>query len=214
MEALWILIGVLVGAVTGYSLVKPRITLAESETAKERLRANDADTSRHGLEIEISALRGVAARIGELTAKSEKDRAAILDLTEKHSAATALVGDRDKAITDLKDQIATMSEEASENRKKLNQSEVVRAAMSSTINEREVALREERKQFDDTKTAFRAQFAELSAKALKENGEQFLETAKGVLALQHKTAEGDLEKRQEEIKNLVKPIRRAYRSRQ
>jgi len=206
MEALRILIGVLVGAVAAYFLVKPRIKLAESETAKERLRANDSDTARHGLEVEISALRGDAARIGEFTAKLEKDRATILDLTEKHSAATALVGDRDKAINDLKDQIATMSLEASENRRKLTQSEVVRAAMSSTIHEREVALREERKQFDDTKAVFRAQFAELSAKALKENGEQFLETARGVLALQHKTAEGNLEKRQEEIKSLVRPI--------
>ena len=83
---------------------------------------------------------------------------------------------------------------------------VENAAISSTVAEREAALKRERDQFTETKAALRAEFAELSANALKDNGEKFLETAKRVLALQHQTAEGDLGKRQEEIKNLVKPI--------
>ena len=70
--------------------------------------------------------------------------------------------------------------------------EIDRAAMSSTIIAREAALRDEREQFGETKAAFRAQFAQLSAEALKDNGEKFLETARWVLALQHKAAEGDL----------------------
>jgi DNA recombination protein RmuC len=206
MEALWILIGLLIGGLAVYFLVKPRVKLAETEATTERLRANDLDVSRQRLEIEISAFRGIEDRIRELTAESEKDRLAILDLTEKHSNAAACIGDRDKAITELKDQIAAMSEEAKENRRKLTELEIDRAAMSSTIAQREIALRDEREQFAETKAAFRAQFAELSAEALKDNGEIFLETAKRVLALQHQAAEGELDKRQEEIKSLVRPI--------
>ena len=81
-----------------------------------------------------------------------------------------------------------------------------KAAMQLTINERETALREERQQFAEMKAALKSQFAELSAEALKDNGEKFLETAKRVLALQHQTAEGELDKRKNEIKNLVKPL--------
>jgi DNA recombination protein RmuC len=194
------------GGLAVYFLVKPQIMRAETEAATERLRANDGDASRQRLEIEIAAVRGVVDRIGELTAKSEKDRLTILDLTEKHSAATASVEDRNKAITNLTDQIAAMSEAATEYRKQLTDLEIARAAMSSTITEREAALRKEREQFDETKAAFHAQFAELSAEALRDNGEKFLETAKRVLALQHQVAESDLSKRQEEIKNLVRPI--------
>jgi predicted nucleic acid-binding Zn-ribbon protein len=156
MEALCILVGLLIGALAVYLLVKPRVNLAETEAATERLRANDIDASRQRLEIEISALRGVADRIRELTAKSEEDRFTILDLTVKHSAASAFVDDRDKSIGDLKGQIAAMSEEATENGRKLTELEIDRAATSSTLAEREAALLDERKQFAVTRAAFRA----------------------------------------------------------
>ena len=112
----------------------------------------------------------------------------------------------EKAINELKHQVAALSEEVATKQQELTDVEIDRASMSSTIAEREAALKGEREQFVETKAALRAEFAELSAKALKDNGETFLETAKRVLAIQHQAAEGDLSKRQEEIKNLVKPI--------
>lgn len=80
------------------------------------------------------------------------------------------------------------------------------AAQEATMSEREQALREEREQLSKLKDEFKAQFAELSKNALKDNSEQFLQTAKRELVIQRKDAEEDLQKRKEEISNLVKPI--------
>ena len=128
----------------------------------------------------------------------------------KYQAEAARVDEiklaHEKAINELKHRVAALSEEVATKQQKLADAEIDRAAMSSTIAEREAALKSERDQFAETKAALRAEFAELSKNALKDNGEKFLETAKRVLALQHQTAESDLGKRQEEIKNLVKPI--------
>ena len=165
------------------------------------MRARELDASRQKLELELSVLREISGRVDSLTGHAEADRATILDLTQKYSTAAASVVDRDNAISELKGQLSTLSQQIEDARTRLNESEVDRAAMQSTISEREAALKEERQQFTETKAAFRAQFAELSAEALKDNGEKFLETAKRVLALQHQSAEGELDRRQEEIKN-------------
>jgi DNA recombination protein RmuC len=206
MEALWIVLALVAGGLAVYVLVKPRLDSSASEAASEKARAEDLDVARQKLEVEIAGLQSVAARVTEFAAKAEEDRATILQLAEKHSAATSSVSGRDNAIGDLKSQALALSKEAEETRETVTQLEIDKATMASAIAERETALKEERKQFTETTAALRAQFAELSAEALKDNGEQFLETAKRVLALQHQTASGDLDKRQEEIKNLVKPI--------
>jgi DNA recombination protein RmuC len=201
-----------VGCLAVFFWVKPRVKLAESKAGEERQRAKEIDTLRQQCEIKNSALQSVADRIGELTAKSEEDRSTILELTDKHSAATAYIEARNKEIADLKDKLAEISNEAVEDKRKLTALEIERATMILTISERESTLRDERQQFAATKDLFQAQFAELSAKALKDNGEKFLETAKRVLALQHQTADSDLEKRKEEIRSLVKPIQEGIKA--
>ena len=206
MQSLWIIAGLLIGGLAVFFLTRPRLETAEMRAAEEHNRAKELNASCQKLEIELSALREISGRVDGFITQTEADRAMILVLTEKHSTSAASVVDRDKAISELKEQVATLSEQIAETRTKLNESEVARAAMQSTINERETALREERLQFTEMKAAFKAQFAELSAEALKNNGEKFLETARRVLALQHQSAEGELDRRQEEIKNLVKPI--------
>lgn len=131
-------------------------------------------------------MRPIADLLTQSTAGSEEDRNKILELTEKHSAAAACVEERDRTIVGLGAQIATLSADAASTAAKLTQLEIDRA----TLAERESALRDEREQFAQTTSAFRAQFAEPSAEALKDNGEKFLDTAKRILALQHQTAEG------------------------
>lgn len=208
MPELWILIGLLAGIFIVYFLLFPRLRRAERNADSERTRADALDETRQRLEVEISALRPISELLHQSTARGEEDRNKILELTEKHSAAAACVEERDRTILGLNAQIATLSEEAASSAAKLTQLEIDRA----TLTEREAALRDEREQFAQMSSAFRAQFAELSAEALKDNGEKFLDTAKRVLALQHQTAEGDLAKRQEEIKNLVKPLEESIKA--
>lgn len=65
--------------------------------------------------------------VGDLAARSEEDRAKILSLTEKHSAAATSVEERDRTISGLKAQVDAMSEEAVANRAKVTQLEIDRA---------------------------------------------------------------------------------------
>jgi len=50
-------------------------------------------------------------------------------------------------------------------------------------------------------------FKALSLEALRNNNQSFLELAKSTLATFHETAKGDLEKRQQAISDVVKPVR-------
>ncbi|WP_041597100.1 hypothetical protein [Granulicella tundricola] len=177
MEALWIVIALLAGGLAVYVLIKPRLSFSASEAASEKVRAAQLDAARQQLEIEIAGLRSVAGRVTELIARAEEDRSTILELTEKHSAATSSLADRDDAIGDLRSQVISLTEEAEKVRKSVTDLEIEKATMASAIAEREASLKEERKQFTETAAAFKAQFAELSADALKDNGEKFLETA-------------------------------------
>jgi DNA recombination protein RmuC len=206
MQPLWILAGLIVGSLTILFLTRPRLKNAEMRATEEHNRAKELEASRQKLDVELSALREISGRFDRLATQAEADRATILTLTERHSAAAASVVERDRATIELKEQVVALRVEIAEAQQKFNESEVDRAAMQSTITERGTALREERAQFAETKAAFKAQFAELSAEALKANSTTFLETAKSVLALQHQTAEGELDKRKDEIKKLVKPI--------
>jgi DNA recombination protein RmuC len=206
MEFLWALIGSVVGASAVYLALKGQIRLYKKEAVAEQSRANDAEKAHQTLQIEIAALRKDADRVQELISKSGEDESRILDLSAKYSAATASVDNKNEIINSLKDQLDAVSEEAKVNKDSATKLEIRLAEVSSKIEEREAALREEREQVAEIRLTLKAEFAELSAAALKENGQQFLETAKGVLALQHQTADGDLQKKQEEIKTLVKPI--------
>ena len=163
MQSLWIIAGLLIGGLAVFFLIRPRLKSAEAKAVEEHNRSKELDASRQKLEIELAPLREMSGRVDGLTAQAGADRATILALTEKHSTAAASVVDRDTAISEFKEQVATLSQQIEEAREKLNESEVVRAAMQSTISERETALKEERQQFTETKAAFKAQFAELSA---------------------------------------------------
>ena len=132
------------------------------------------------------------------------------------SAERARADDSEKSRQKLEVEVATVRVEANRvgeiteilKGRDLTITELERkcSSMSTSIAEREKALADEREQFRLVRAEFKAQFAELSAVALKDNSETFLNTAKKVLALQHKEADTDLAKRQEEIKQLVKPI--------
>lgn len=142
-------------------------------------------------EAEATAERSKAEQSDMARQKLEVDIAALQVTASRVADLEKVVSQRDQRITEL----------VQEN-----------SHQSATIAEREQALREEREQFEALKREFKAQFAELSANALKQNSETFLTTAKQVLALQHKEAESDLAKREDEIKKLVKPIEESLKA--
>ena len=76
-------------------------------------------------------------------------------------------------------------------------------AAESTRARLDAEVRAAREQLDQQHAAF----AELSQKALQSNSEQFLQLARESLGALHAAASGDLEKRQQAISDIVKPVR-------
>jgi len=76
---------------------------------------------------------------------------------------------------------------------------------SDLENERKAAA-EQRAQAERLEARFRDAFSALSAEALRQNNQSFLDLAKTALGEYQKSASGDLEARQKAIGNLVAPV--------
>ncbi len=79
---------------------------------------------------------------------------------------------------------------------------------SDLENERRVTA-EQRAQAERLEARFRDAFSALSAEALRQNNQSFLDLAKTVLGEYQKSASGDLETRQKAIGDLIAPVRSA-----
>jgi DNA recombination protein RmuC len=105
------------------------------------------------------------------------------------------VDNRDQRITELERERAAA------------QAAVARAAAleAELKNERE-STAEKLSLLVDAEKKLREAFSSLSAEALRTNNQQFLELAKSTLEKHQETAKGDLDKRQQAIDALVKPV--------
>lgn len=91
-------------------------------------------------------------------------------------------------------------------REQLDEERQQRARSETRLQESTKHFAEERRLLDDAEKKLKESFKALSADALKSNAEQFLRTAGETLEKVLATARGDLGKREEAIKGLVKPI--------
>jgi len=125
-----------------------------------------------------------------------------------------------KQLTDLQSQLAANESTANQLRDQLAQSEETITTLRTQLdNERqnrvvvETRLEETSKQFEQQKKTLeesekklKESFESLSAKALRTNAEQFLNSAKKTFETMLAEAKGDLGKRQEAINTLIKPL--------
>ncbi len=217
MNILWAIGGFVVGACIVLLLMKSRLTKAGTDFIAERQRAEEIEAARQRLALELAGVRAEAARVADLTAQAVANSEVIKDLEKQCSSLSATIEEREKGLgneralnqrrdSELKEQLKQLKDKTTADAESISDLEKEVASMRASIEEREKNLAEERAQLASLREALKAQFAELSANALKDNSEAFLNTAKKVLALQHQEADKDLEKRQDEIKQLVKPI--------
>ncbi len=121
------------------------------------------------------------------------------------AAATDLALARQKTeqlvaqVARLEKDLASRTQEASEARLLLREAETRR-------EEEQHAAAEKLREFEAAKKNLLDAFKSLSADALRANNEDFLKAAKETLGRYQEGAKGDLEKRQEAIKQLIKPI--------
>jgi DNA recombination protein RmuC len=79
-------------------------------------------------------------------------------------------------------------------------------ALEATLQKERESASEKLAVLDDAQKKLREAFSALSAEALRTNNQQFLELAKSTLEKHQETARGDLDKRQQAIDALVKPV--------
>lgn len=196
----------LTGAGVSYLVLWSRLKRLNSAVAAEQVRASDIDGARQRLEVDLAASRPEANRSAQLGIRVGELNDEVTSLSNRCAELAATLKERDSGLDEQKGEVRRLTELAFEANARILALEVEKAELSRSIAEREQALVEERGQFGRLRDDFKAQFAELSASALKNNSESFLATATRVLALQQHESEAGLAKREEEIRQLVKPI--------
>jgi DNA recombination protein RmuC len=123
--------------------------------------------------------------------------------TGRRAAAEALAGQIPELQQKIARQDQLLSEVGDQFRVAESQKEAIAATLASERRESEERIR----LWDEAKTALANSFSALSAAALKSNNQAFLDLAKQTLETYQKDAKGDLEKRQQAINELIKPVR-------
>jgi DNA recombination protein RmuC len=137
---------------------------------------------------------------------SERDRQlqqADAALKEAQAASEA----RADEITSLKARTAELAITLEEQRKAADERLAsVRSAVEERMAAAEKAAQEKLALLEDARQKLLHAFQALSAEALKSNSEAFLQLARQTLENQQLQAKGDLEKRQQAIEQMVKPL--------
>jgi len=88
-----------------------------------------------------------------------------------------------------------------------SEGEVERVELATTLEQERKQTREKLAVLDEAQRRLSDAFKALAAEALKSNNQQFLELAKTRLETFQESAKGDLDKRQQAIGELVKPVK-------
>ncbi len=210
-----IVIGLLLGFALGW-LVRAARRSAPDNRVEGELR-----TQLTAREADLGAVRAAAAEAGAAKAAAEASRAAAEQLASARTqeAATAM-----REASSSRERLAGVEAEFAASRADVQKGAELLAAQQRfhADNEREqrdkhdAALTELRSANDKALLALRDQFKALAAEALSANTPEFLRLANETFAKFQASASGDLEKRQEGVAALVKPLEeqlKAYQQR-
>ena len=177
MTAVWILLGVAIGAVVVGVALRAQMVLTRTHLARVDQLQRD--------------VRERETRISEL--QRERDTRLNELQRERDTRVDALQRDHDVRVAELQRTLTDARVEASALRERLD-------------NERHASA-EKLALLDDAQRKLGDSFRALSADALTRNNETFLEIARNVLGQQQQLAKGELETRAKEVDSLIKPLR-------
>jgi DNA recombination protein RmuC len=164
---------------------------AEKAALAERLKGQEQQAQQ--LKIDLAAQNDVTNRLREQTNQTSNRLSAAEQKNSRIPELESLVISRETEIAELQKSLVYLKSKESELETKLQEERKVSQEKLSLLNQAQEKL-------SDT-------FKVLSADALRSNNQSFLELAKGSLATFQETAKGDLEKRQQAIGELVKPVK-------
>jgi DNA recombination protein RmuC len=114
---------------------------------------------------------------------------------------------RDGTIEELRQSTARQQHELDGARAQMSQSHARCAQLATQLDEERKQAREKLALIDDAQRKLAESFKALSAEALRSNNQSFLDLAKTSLEKFQESARGDLDKRQQAIIELVKPVK-------
>ena len=137
----------------------------------------------------------------------------LLASSRTRSAAEGRIAEAEREATSLqataeaiRKQLDALTAELSESRDSLSSERSNRVEAETRLNETEKRLQEEKKLLDEAKTRLTDAFKSLAGDTLSHTNKQFLSLAKETFDKVLSEAKGDLGKREEAIKGLVKPL--------
>lgn len=154
----------------------------------------------HGKEKELQDRN---SRIADLQAELSRAEASILKVSEERSAANAKLEHMhqiEQALEKKRSETEQLSATLTELREK-------QAALETIIEKERIATEEKLQLLEKAKETLTDTFQSISAKALRNSHESFLEMAKATLARYQEGAKRDLELRQKEVKQIVEPVK-------
>ncbi|HEY6898603.1 MAG TPA: DNA recombination protein RmuC [Rhodocyclaceae bacterium] len=125
-----------------------------------------------------------------------------LELEPERAALQERLSGRERELGELRDEVDAQRDEIERLR---SRAESLNAALET---ERAVAA-EKLAAFEEARQSYSDAFKALSADALKQNSQSFLELAKTSMEKHQEVARGDLEKRQQAIAELVVPVKQS-----
>ncbi|MEO5721800.1 MAG: DNA recombination protein RmuC [Chthoniobacterales bacterium] len=159
----------------------------------------------------VSLLLGwgiTALVLGQKRALAVADCEAALNATLGEVAQSlATAQEKNQRIPELELNLASTAQEMRAFRDQQSRATARIAALETQLGEERKAAMEKLAVLDQAQARFSDAFKALSAEALRNNNTSFLELAKSTLEKTQEGARGDLEKRQEAIDALVRPLR-------
>ena len=126
--------------------------------------------------------------------------------SERAALSERLQG-RDDQVQELKEEAPKRDETINNLRREIIDLKTNASELQTRIEEERKAAQEKIEILDDARKKLTDAFKALSAEALKSSNESFLELARTTLEKFQEGAKGDLEKRQQAIDHMVKPIK-------
>ncbi len=198
---LFFLLGLSLGTLIAWLVAKTRIggrlTEAVTQSRGELARLEQVI---HGTEKELQDRN---ARASDLQAKLDQAEARILKVSEERSAANAKL----EQMQQIEQSLDEKASEIKALNATLTDLKEKHAVLETVIEKERMAAQEKLQLLEKAREELTDTFQVLSARALKDSHESFLELAKATLSKYQEGASRDLELRQKEVKQLVEPVR-------
>ena len=196
-----LVVGCVLGAVVVWLVVRGRVRQVADRTRGEfELQLAVSSERVADREMEIAELR--------LELEKQKKQIAQLDSQLRDETSRRATGEeRATRIPQLEEQLAARDQQIGALQNQVADLKSSRSELATALAKDREAFAEKLALLNEAQVRFSGAFKALSAEALQGNNQCFLDLAKSTLERFQEVARGDLEKRQQSIDQLIKPVR-------